>query len=139
MKKVSIKIRTAEGQQGSLNVFVIEKLPLASREQPMCAMLEIPLKPLNLHERISALTPNEMEELPLSRIVLGGRFSQSDGLQWVANIIPNVPNVIGDGQSSTLTYFFRSSFTKTVLVVQIEEESITVQSDNFSVITIIKD
>lgn len=93
IKKVQMKIRTAEGQQGSLNVFVIEK----SSEQPMCAMLEIPLKPLNLHERIAALNPNEMEELPLSKIVISGRFTQSDGLQWISNCIPNVPNVVGDG------------------------------------------
>ena len=62
----------------------------------MCAMLEVPLKPLNLHERITALTAQEMEELPLSRIVIRGRFTQSDGLQWISNCIPNVPNVIGD-------------------------------------------
>ena len=105
----------------------------------MCAMLEIPLKPLNLHERVSALTTQEMEQLPLSRIVITGRFSQSDALQWVSNCIPSVPTVIGENQSSTLTYFFKSSFTRTYLIVEIEDESIAVQSDNFSVITIVKD
>ena len=56
VKKVQLKIRTAEGQQGSLNAFVVEKRGEESSGQPMCAMLEIPLKPLNLHERITALT-----------------------------------------------------------------------------------
>ena len=75
----------------------------------------------------------------MSKIVIRGRFSQSDGLQWISNTIPNVPNVIGDGQAPTLAYSFRSSFTKTVLIVSIEDQAITVQSDNFSVITIVKD
>lgn len=50
-----------------------------------------------------------------------------------------MPNVIGDGNMTTLTYTFRSSFSKTFLIVEIEEGTITVQSDNFSVITIMKD
>ena len=57
IKKVQLKIRTAEGQQGSLHAFVMEK---KSSGQQMCAMLEIPLKPLNLHERITALTAAEV-------------------------------------------------------------------------------
>ena len=92
----------------------------------MCANLEIPLKPLNLHERIAPLSIPEMEELPLSRIVIQGRFGQSDGLQWISNCIPNVPSVVGDGASSTLTYCFKSSFVRTLLVVEIEDEQITV-------------
>ena len=93
----------------------------------MCAMFEIPLKPLSLHERITALTAQEMEQLPLSRIVISGRFSQSDGLQWVSNCIPNVPNVVSDNNiANTLTYFFKSSFTRTYLIVYIEEGAITV-------------
>ena len=50
-----------------------------------------------------------------------------------------MPNVVGDGGAQILTYFFKSSFTRTHLVVEIEDESITIQSDNFSVITIVKD
>jgi len=102
-------------------------------------MLDIPLKPLNLHERINVLNASEIEELPLSKIVIRGRFSQQDGLQWISNCLPNVPTVIGDGGTNKLTYTFRSSFTRTYLIVEIEDEAITVQSDNFSVITIVKD
>ena len=80
-----------------------------------------------------------MEDLPMSRVVINGRFSQQDALQWISNMIPNVPNVVGDSSASTLTYFFRSSFSRTHLVVEIEEESIAVQSDNFSALTIVKD
>jgi len=137
IKKVQLKMRTAEGQQGSLNAFVIEKKQ--GSDDAMCALLEIPLKPLNLHERITGLSAFELQKLPLSRIVLSGRFSQQDGLQWISNCIPNVPNVISDSNMSTLTFTFRSSFTKTYLIVEIEEGAVTVQSDNFSVMTIFKD
>lgn len=79
--KITLKLRTAEGQQGSLSAFVIEKKQNASQSDPaLCALLEIPLKPLNLHERIPGLEVHEMEQLPLSRIVVRGRFSQQDGL-----------------------------------------------------------
>lgn len=61
VRKVQIKLRTAEGQQGSLNAFVVEKVEAGSTNRPMCAMLEIALKPLNLHERITVLTPQERE------------------------------------------------------------------------------
>ena len=71
--------------------------------------------------------------------MIRGRFTQQDGLRWISNCLPNVPNVIGDGGTPTLTYTFRSSFAKTYLIVEIEEGTITVQSDNFSVITIVKD
>ena len=67
-----------------------------------------------------------MEQLPLSRLVIKGSFTQSDGLQWISNCVPNVPNVVGDGNQSTLTYYFRSIFTRTVLIVEIEDATITV-------------
>ena len=50
-----------------------------------------------------------------------------------------MPTVIGDNGTDKLTYTFRSSFTRTYLIVEVEDERITVQSDNFSVITIVKD
>jgi len=62
--KVTLKLRTAEGQQGSLSAFVIEKKEASSTgtcEPALCALLEIPLKPLNLHERVPGLEPHEME------------------------------------------------------------------------------
>ena len=53
--KVQLKIRTAEGQQGSLSAFVIEKKDSGSSDPALCALIEVPLKPLNLHERIPGL------------------------------------------------------------------------------------
>ena len=104
-----------------------------------CATLEVPLKPLNLHERINSLTQQELEQLPMSEIKLSGSFSQSDALQWVSNCIPNVPTVLGESQDQSVSFTFKSSFTKTFLVVEIRDGQIMAKSDNFSVITIVKD
>ena len=53
-KKVSLKIRTAEGQLGSLSIFVLPRNDKADYGGT-CATLEVPLKPLNLHERINSI------------------------------------------------------------------------------------
>lgn len=59
---------------------MIAKTGAGKLDEPVSAMLEIPLKPLSLHERVTTLTPEEMASLPLSKIVIRGRFSQQDGL-----------------------------------------------------------
>ena len=55
--------------------------------------------------------------------------------------MPNVPNVIGDAavNDKTIRFFFKSSFTLTYLIIEISDGEITAFSDNFSVITIVKD
>ena len=138
IKKVSLKIRTAEGQLGSLQIFVLPRA-LQDQEDSTCATLEVPLKPLNLHERISGLTQQELSELPLSTILMKGNFSQSDALIWVSNCIPNVPTVMSDVQEEAVKFHFKSSFTHTYLIIELQDGLISVMSDNFSVITIVKD
>ena len=53
--QVTLKVRTAEGQLGSLQIFVLPRVKDGDT-QSTCATLEVPLKPLNLHERINPLT-----------------------------------------------------------------------------------
>ena len=68
-----------------------------------------------------------------------GQFSQSDALLWVSNCIPNVPTVMSDVQEESVKFHFKSSFTQTYLIIEIQDGLIQVMSDNFSVITIVKD
>lgn len=49
--RVELKIRTSEGQVGNLLVYVI---PI-SESSNTCQVLDVELKPLNLHERIDAI------------------------------------------------------------------------------------
>ena len=50
-----------------------------------------------------------------------------------------MPTVLSDTQESTVSYTFKSSFTQTFLTVDIDDGEIIARSDNFSVITIVKD
>ena len=132
--RVEIKIRTSEGQLGNLVVFV---LPKSSTGNKTCQVLEVPLKPLNLHERIDTIEDSILAELPLSQIKIAGKFSLTDAHNWLANCLPDVPPNVQ--QDSVDTFYFRSTFIGSYLVVQLQSQLITIQSDNLSVITIIKD
>ena len=83
LKKISMKIRTAEGVQGNLMVFIIPK-PESDSDQmqskDVCAMTEVPLKPLNLHERIQNIPEELRAALPFSKILIKGGFTQEVGL-----------------------------------------------------------
>ena len=54
-------------------------------------MLDVPLKPLNLHERVNAINEEEKESLLLTKIKIGGKFSLSDAYYWISHCIPDVP------------------------------------------------
>ena len=62
-----------------------------------------------------------MNTLPLSKINMKGKFTQSDALIWLSNCLPNVPTVLGDNEESTLKFFFKSSFSGTVLIIEIDD------------------
>jgi hypothetical protein len=54
LKQLSIKLRTAEGVHGSLSLYMLPKPDpsLMVGDMETCSTLEVPLKPLNLHERV---------------------------------------------------------------------------------------
>ena len=66
-------------------------IPKADNGNKTCQCLDIPLKPLNLHERIEKVEDSVWELLPLSRIKMLGNFSLSDAHNWISNCLPDVP------------------------------------------------
>jgi hypothetical protein len=59
--------------------------------------LDVPLKPLNLHERIDDIEEAIQSKLLLSKIKITGVFSLSDAHNWIQNCLPDVPpNVSAD-------------------------------------------
>jgi hypothetical protein len=65
-KKLIAKIRTCEGMQGSnLSFFII---PQANTDWSTTAVIEVPLKPLSQHERISTIPMELQETLPWSSV-----------------------------------------------------------------------
>ncbi len=88
INRVEVKIRASEGQSGNLLVFVIPR----GGDMVTCQVLDVELKPLNLHERIESLKEDERESLPLSKVTLKGRFSVSEALGWIGSCLPDVPH-----------------------------------------------
>jgi Bardet-Biedl syndrome 7 protein len=121
---------------GNLIVFV---MPKPSTGNKTCQVLDIPLKPLNLHERIDKLDDKVESELALSRIKITGKFSLTDAHNWISNCLPDVPpNASQDEQNQTHTFYFRSLFIGTHIILELSRNVITIASDNLSVITIVK-
>ncbi|CDW85212.1 bardet-biedl syndrome 7 protein [Stylonychia lemnae] len=135
--RIEIKIRTSEGQTGHLNVIIT---PKPSTGNKTAQFLDVPLRPLNLHEKIDAVDENLKSELPLSQISINGKFSLTDAHNWISNCLPDVPpNVSSDEQDQVHTLYFKSTFVGTFLFIELQKAKIIVESDNISVITIIKD
>ena len=68
-----------------------------------------------------------------------GKFSLSDGHNWVSNCLPDVPpNVSHDEENKTHVLYFKSTFVGTYLILELTSGVINIKSDNISVITIIK-
>lgn len=82
-QKIEIKIRTTEGQFGSLNIYVVPK-----GKNIISQAIEIPIKPLNLHEKINEI---EEKDVKMSSILISGNFSKLDMHTWISMCIPNVP------------------------------------------------
>ena len=61
----------------------------------MCQSLEIPLKPLNLHQKIQELNQQAINELMLSVLTVKNKsLDIEESLQWIQNILPDVPTYI---------------------------------------------
>ena len=82
-------------------------------------MLDIPIKPLNLHERINTIEKEDYERLMLTKIKIGGRFTSSDAFYWISRCIPDVPpNVnIEEDENINSTLYFKSLFVGTYLII----------------------
>lgn len=125
-KRVSLKLRTHEGTSAILQVLII---PYG---EPTSVALEVPLKPLNLHERVSSI---DAVSYPCSVIKVSGKFSISDALQWVSNCVQDAPTNI----EKQIELFYKSALLGTFLSVTVEESAVTVKSDNLSVMAIMKE
>jgi Bardet-Biedl syndrome 7 protein len=101
-------------------------------------VIEVPLKPLSQHERISSIAPELLDQLPWSTLKVSGSFSYAEAVNWCSHFVPN----ISQSQSESAlkqTFYFKSCFTQTYLFMEVQQNSIVVRSDNISAITIVKD
>ena len=133
--RIEIKIRTSEGQQGNINALIIPK------DSQACQNIEIPLKPLNLHQKIEEFQPEE--SMLLNKIIIKAKnLDLEDSLMWLQNILPDVPSFVDD-RKPQVVFAYKSSFIGSVILVTIYQPKmgvgeLMIQTDNYSVLTIMK-
>ncbi len=139
--RLEIKIRTVEGQHGSLNAYVIPKL-----QPKTCQRAELRIKPLSLHEKVYKETiATELATRPLSTLTLTGAFSLPDVHAWVQLCLPDVSAKLSSGSSSSSSdgalqhLYFRSTFLQTVLSVEYSKGRCVFRSDSVTAISIVKE
>lgn len=135
-KRITLLIRAPEGLLGGNISFYV--VPQETSDTNTCTVIEVPLKPLNQHERISSIPADLVDQLPWSSLRIAGNFSHSEGISWVSNCLPNISQSASDAGPKTVLSF-KSCFTQTYLIIEVESRLILVKSDNLSAITIVKD
>eukprot|EP01012_Entosiphon_sulcatum_P007894 TRINITY_DN14132_c0_g1_i1.p1 TRINITY_DN14132_c0_g1~~TRINITY_DN14132_c0_g1_i1.p1 ORF type:complete len:738 (+),score=190.13 TRINITY_DN14132_c0_g1_i1:22-2214(+) len=128
--RMEIKLRTVEGQYGTLQAFII---PLLSPKTAQLASYQV--RPLSLHQRLSD-APSNLDQIPLNSLNIQGTFTVNDMNTWVGSCLPEVPERIN---SEEATYYFRSTFQGTTLVAKYRANDATFRSDNLSTLAILKE
>jgi Bardet-Biedl syndrome 7 protein len=130
VNRMEIKVRTVEGQYGTLQVFVLPKL------SPKTAQLaSYQIRPLSLHQRQTE-KPAGIDDLSMNTLTMQGPFSFSDMISWMGQCLPDVPEKT---QTDEVTYYFKSTFQGTMLVAKIKAGEGVFKSDSVSTLAILKD
>lgn len=109
------------------------------RDSEACQNIEVPLKPLNLHQKVNEQEENEL----MSTIKIKSKnLDIEDSLLWISNILPDVPSFVDD-RKNEVVFNFKSSFVGSSLTVTLAkspsgEGELIIQTDNYSVLTIMK-
>lgn len=126
--RLDVKIRTIEGQYGTLQVYVTPRL------QPKCCQVcQYQIKPLSVHQR----THYNEETGPLNSLTLRGPFSLAEIHSWVVFCLPDLSERPPAANSATYTYI--STFLHTKLHCSYKKGEAVFRSENLSTISILKD
>lgn len=126
--RLDLKIRTIEGQYGTLQVYVTPRT-----EPRICQVKQFGIKPLSLHLRTHSFDSNR----PFNFLKLKGQFSLAEAHSWVRSCLPEFPEKPPMGD--TVTFHFVSSFQQTMLECTYSKGEVIFRSDNISTISILKD
>eukprot|EP01029_Cantina_marsupialis_P016156 TRINITY_DN358_c0_g1_i1.p1 TRINITY_DN358_c0_g1~~TRINITY_DN358_c0_g1_i1.p1 ORF type:complete len:712 (+),score=139.21 TRINITY_DN358_c0_g1_i1:84-2219(+) len=126
--RLEVPIRTVEGQQGALEVFII------SNTSTKTAQLErVAIKPLCMHQRIQTAAP----DVPLSTLRVVGAFEMPLLHSWIASCLPEVPERTPSGDENIL--HFRNVFVHSTLVCKYRRGEALFSSDSASTLSILKE
>lgn len=127
--KMSLKIRSIEGQSGTLQAYIIPNL-----QPKTCQLKRFSIKALSFHQRCADAFDHSK---PYSELTITGAFSFSVMAMWLALCVPDVPARISETEEATLV--FRSAFLGTMLECTILNGKAVFRSDNVSTISIVED
>lgn len=102
--RLDLKIRTIEGQYGTLQTYVTPNIQPKS-----CELRSYKIKPLSLHTRIHSFDSKR----PFNSLILKGGFSFAEIHSWVEFCLPEVPSKPPPEDSAVL--IFGSTFLDTML------------------------
>eukprot|EP00448_Togula_jolla_P019777 CAMPEP_0170576036 /NCGR_PEP_ID=MMETSP0224-20130122/4179_1 /TAXON_ID=285029 /ORGANISM="Togula jolla, Strain CCCM 725" /LENGTH=756 /DNA_ID=CAMNT_0010898853 /DNA_START=47 /DNA_END=2317 /DNA_ORIENTATION=+ len=126
--RFQVRLRTVEGLHGSISCFV---LPQTSPKTTH--LVQLAVKPLSLHEKVSnAVPPN----VPMNELKLTGPFSKMDMHQWLGLCINELPSRVSEDEV-VITY--RSTFVGTLLHARYMKGLATFRSDSITTISVLKD
>ncbi|XP_047121866.1 Bardet-Biedl syndrome 7 protein homolog isoform X3 [Schistocerca piceifrons] len=126
--RLEVKLRTVEGQYGTLRAYVT---PLAQPKS--CTLKTFAIKPLSLHARCHH--PDQTR--PFNVLTLKGFFSLAEVHTWICFCLPEVPEKPPMNEKNVLA--FKSAFTDTMLLCSYWKGGAEFKSDNISTISILKD
>eukprot|EP00906_Rhabdomonas_costata_P037409 RCo052665 len=128
--RVEIRIRSVEGQSGTLQAFVIPTLTPKTAQ-----MASYQIRPLSLHQRLTE-KPQGLDELVVNTLTIEGKFSLSEMNSWLGQCLPDVPERT---TGEEVTHYFRNTFQGTVLVARYRDREVSLRSDNISTLAVLKD
>eukprot|EP01006_Ploeotia_vitrea_P029031 TRINITY_DN61642_c1_g4_i1.p1 TRINITY_DN61642_c1_g4~~TRINITY_DN61642_c1_g4_i1.p1 ORF type:complete len:727 (-),score=80.93 TRINITY_DN61642_c1_g4_i1:42-2222(-) len=128
--RLDIKVRTVEGQCGTLQAFIVPALAPKTAQATTYA-----IKPLSLHQRVTE-KPAGMDAIALNTLNIAGSFQISDIHSWVLNCLPEIPE---RPPSDEATMYYRSTFQETILIVKYKAQEASFRSDNISTLSILKE
>eukprot|EP00164_Ancoracysta_twista_P005357 GFYU01007326.1.p1 GENE.GFYU01007326.1~~GFYU01007326.1.p1 ORF type:complete len:720 (+),score=217.69 GFYU01007326.1:110-2269(+) len=129
VNRLEMRLRTIEGQYGTLTVYVIPKLTPKT-----CQSLTYPIRPLSLHQRVTSI--DDLDNRPLNEIRLSGQFHIGEMHAWVGQCLPGIPPKV---QADDMQMFFKSTFLGTVLSCQYKKNEGVFRSDSITTIAIMKE
>ncbi len=105
-RRMQIKVRTTEGQNGKLTAFVV---PQVSPKTSMS--IKHSIKTLSLHMRVQEAELVD-DHRPLSTLTIQGNFTIEKAHAWCTNCLPEIPERL---QGPEARFFFRATFVPSIL------------------------
>jgi hypothetical protein len=127
MQRVSIAMRVPEGQSGTVFAYIVPKNAPKTCNRIVCA-----IQALSLHERIRVADSSR----PFAHIDVSGDFLASDGQQWLASCLADLPKQQA-GQEAALVY--QSTVLQTQVVVTCRDGAMRLSSDNPCALAMLRD